>query len=160
MKQNTPEKIECPHCGSDNCFVESNYTELTPDKVSSYMCIGCGYSSTTLNKADSEMIAVYEETTPQIMIDLKWIDPATNLVWYPTVLNFPNLGIVFPDGTDASDWSWRSAPAIDIPTEEQKKYPIPGKDGEFYTRRVDMSSSKLFAKEQFTQACENIGLIQ
>jgi len=160
MEQTTPEKIECPHCGSNNCFIESNYAEITPEKISSYMCMGCGYSSTTLNTADSAMIAEYESVTPQIMVDLKWIDPATNLVWYPTVLNFPNLGIVFPDGVDASNWSWRSAPAVDIPVEEQKKYPIPGKEGEFYTRRVDMTSSKLFAKEEFSKACEFIGLIQ
>jgi DNA-directed RNA polymerase subunit RPC12/RpoP len=158
--ETTPDKLQCPHCGSENCFAESNYVEVTHKKVTSYMCTGCGYTSTTLNEADSEMIKEYEEVTPQLMLDLKWIDPATNLVWYPMVLNFPHLGIIFPDGTDIQNWAWRAAPAVDVPKEDAEKYPIPGRPGEFYTRRVDMESSQLFQKEDFASACKFIGLIQ
>lgn len=158
--ESTPDKVTCPHCGSDNCFAESDYVEVSHKKTTSYMCMGCGYTSTTLNVADSDLINEYEEVTPQLMLDLKWIDPETNLVWYPMVLNFPNTGIVFPDGVSASQWSWRAAAAVDIPKEDQSKYPVPGQDGQFYQRRVDMESSKLFEKEDFSDACKFIGLIQ
>jgi hypothetical protein len=154
-----PEKIVCPHCGSKNCFEEGMMLEISPAMVYSYMCMGCGYTSTTLSKVDSDLIKDYEETTAEIVKEIKWIDPNTNLVWYPTVLNFPSSGIIFPDGTNKSDWGWTAAPAVDIPKEDMKKYPIPGTD-QFYTRRIDMQAAKKFKSNEFSEACKSIGFIK
>jgi hypothetical protein len=106
------------------------------------------------------MLKEYEETTPQLIIDLKWVDPQTNLVWYPMVLNFPSTGIIFPDGTSAKDWKWRAAIAVDVPKEDQKKYPIPTQPGQYYAKRVSMEQSVLFEQSEFNEACKYIGLIQ
>lgn len=149
-----PTKITCPHCGSNNCFMEIE------EMATSYMCMGCGYTSTSMNRVDSAELKAYEEITPQLMLDLKWIDPQANLVWYPMVLHFPNTGIVFPDGTSKSDWSWRAAMAVDVAEQDKTKYPIPGQSGQFYSRKVDMESSKLFDRDSFTDACKFVGLIK
>ena len=154
-----PTKIGCPHCGHNQCFEE---TQTLPDgqEVASYMCLDCGYTSNTLNVEDSDFIKGYEETTAELIKDLRWVDPNTNLVWYPIVLNFPSFGIVFPDGTNVFDWSWRAALAVEIPHQDSKKYPIPGQEGEYYTKRVDMESSRLFNSDDFYSACKFLGFIQ
>lgn len=155
-----PIKITCPHCGEENaCFEE---TQTMPDgtEVKSYMCMSCGYTSTTLNVEGSKVIEEYESKTAELIKELRWVDPSTNLVWYPIVLNFPSFGIIFPDGTSKYDWKWTAAPAVDIPLDEQKNFPIPGSSDEFYTRRVDMKASKSFDKISFYDACKSIGFIQ
>jgi len=148
----------CPHCHGDKCYTETHNAEET--SVTSYMCMDCGYTTTTLNIDGSNMLKSYEEVTPQLILDLKWVDPQTNLVWYPTVLNFPNTGLVFPDGTNTMDWGWTGAPAIDIPFDQQSKYPIPGQPGEYYKRRVDLESARKFGPAEFYQACQSIGLVK
>lgn len=155
-----PIKITCPHCGEENaCFEE---TQAMPDgtEVKSYMCMSCGYTSTTLNVEGSKVIEEYESRTAELIKELRWIDSNTNLVWYPIVLNFPSFGIIFPDGTSKHDWKWTAAPAVDIPAEDQKNFPIPGSSDEFYTRRVDMKAAKSFIRSEFYEACKSIGFIQ
>lgn len=151
--------IKCPHCGGPDCFEDTQRIDLETE-VSSWMCVNCGYTSTTQNLVDSELIKQYEEITPELMADLRWIDPQTNLVWYPIVLNFPSTGIIFPDGTSVNDWGWTAAPAVDIPVAEQKKYPIPNQPGQYYTRRIDMESGRFFIPSAFYDACKFIGFIQ
>ncbi len=154
-----PQQVTCPHCGSGNCFEEGAHLDLEAAMVYSYMCMGCGYTTTTINKPSHPLVKEYEETTAQIIKDLKWIDPQTGLIWYPTVLNFPNSGMIFPEGTGPDDWCWVAAPAVDIPQSEQSKYPIPGGSG-FYTRKIDMGVAKRFKSDEFNQACKSIGLIK
>lgn len=155
-----PTKITCPHCGNDNCFVETQTIEDNQE-VSSYMCIDCGYTTTTLNVEGTDFVKGYEEVTAELIRNLRWVDPNTNLVWYPLVLNFPSFGIIFPDGTSVFDWSWRAAPAIGVAFEEREKYPIPGQEGEYYTKRVDIANnSRLFNSDDFYSACKYLGFIQ
>ena len=152
-----PSKIICPHCGAHECFEETQTVEN--DVVHSYMCISCGYTSTTMNIEGSEMIKQYEDSTADLIKDLRWVDEK-NLVWYPIILNFPSFGIIFPDGTSKNNWRWTAAPAVDIPVEDQKKYPIPGQKDAFYTRRIDMKAGMSFDNKDFYGACKFIGFIQ
>jgi hypothetical protein len=124
------------------------------------MCLECGYTTTTLNVEGSAVVQQIEESTAELIKDLRWVDTKTNLVWYPIVLNFPSFGIIFPDGTSKDSWGWRAAPAVEISAEDREKYPIPGQPGEFYTKRVDMGQGQLFASEDFYTACKFLGFIQ
>lgn len=157
MHQSQPSKITCKHCGGSQCFKEDT---IGPDgnAATSYMCVDCGYTTTTLNVEGSEMVQFYEETTAQLIKDLRWVDDE-NLVWYPIVLNFPSVGIIFPDGQNSSDWWWTTAPAVDVTEEEKTKYPVPGVEGQYYKRRVDMSQRKSFPKNEFYDACKHVGFI-
>lgn len=148
-------KIICPHCGSHNCFHEE-----VDENITSYLCMGCGYTSNDLFKTDSEQLTEYETTMPELYKDIKFVDKERGLTWYPTVLNVPTIGLVFVDGVSKEDWTWKAAPAVDVNEEEKEKYPIPGKPGEYYTRRVSMELAKPFAQTEFTAACKYIGLIK
>lgn len=164
MEHTEPIKMQCPHCGGTDCFEETQ-TIPTPmgdgeQEVTSWMCMDCGYTSTSLNEDGSPIVEGYELTTAELIKDLRWVDPATNLVWYPIILNFPSFGIIFPDGTSKNDWTWMAAPAIDISEEERQKYPIPGQPGEFYARRISMEEGEHFLKDQFYDACRFIGFVQ
>ena len=159
-----PAKIICPHCGGNQCFEEhqviDNKLTKKEEVVQSWMCVDCGYTSTSLNIQGSEVIEQYNDTTAELIKELAWIDSNTNLVWYPIVLNFPTFGIIFPDGTSKDEWKWMAAPAVDIAEKSQINFPITGQPGKFHTRRVDIESGKHFDKEEFTQACKFIGFLQ
>lgn len=148
-------KIICPHCGSHNCFHEE-----VDENTTSYLCMGCGYTSNNLFKVDGEQLAGYETTMPELYKDIKFIDQERGIVWYPTVLNVPTIGLVFVDGTTKDNWGWRAAPAVDVAEQDREKYPIPGQPGAFYTKRVDMELAKIFAQDEFAAACKYIGLIK
>lgn len=159
LSNTEPTKIICPHCGEHECFEDTQRIDLETE-VSSYMCVACGYTSTTLNQEGTPAITQYEELTAELMRDLRWVDPKTNLVWYPIVINFPSFGIIFPDGTSKEDWGWTAAPATEIPLEDQKKYPIPGQPGQFYTKKIDMEKGRKFLSSDFYHACKFIGFIK
>lgn len=148
-------KVICPHCGSKNCFHEEVGEGLT-----SYLCMGCGYTSNDLFKNGSEELAGYETTMPELYKDIKFIDQRRGITWYPTVMNVPTIGLVFVDGTTKTDWKWKAAPAVDVAEADRQKYPIPGKPGEFYTKRVSMELAQTFDQNDFTAACKYIGLIK
>lgn len=151
-------KIQCPHCSSNNCFQEEYVVET--NSFSSYLCMGCGYTTNTLSVAGTEHITMFEEKCPELFKDIKFHDTDTNFVWYPTVLNFPDLGIIFPDGTTADNWKWRAVPTVPVKEDELEKYPIPNEPGKFYDKKADIGSSKLFDKEQFADACKHLNIIQ
>jgi len=154
-----PNKVTCPHCQHPNCFEEAS-TLPQGEVVNSYMCLNCGYTTTTLNVEKSVVIEEYEKGTAELIKALRWVDPQTSLVWYPIVLNFPSTGMIFPDGVDASDWKWMVAPAVSIPLNEQKKYPIKSQPGSYYTKKIDLKKGKLFAPNAFYEAAKSVGFIQ
>ena len=48
LQDEMPEKVTCKHCGGHRCYKE--HTTL-PDgsQAVSYMCVDCGYTTTSLN---------------------------------------------------------------------------------------------------------------
>jgi Zn ribbon nucleic-acid-binding protein len=148
------DKIQCPVCSKTDCYVEAE------NNISSYLCMSCGYTTTSLNLNESILLRKAEQTTPELIKKSKYLDPDTNLVWYPSVLNFPNKGMIFPDGVNEDMWSWRVAKYIEIPEDQQHKYPIPNKEGEFYKTRLDLNSSKFFNRKDFKNACIDLGILQ
>lgn len=146
--------IKCAVCGEEECYKE------TESNIDSYLCMSCGYTTTSLNVNESIELRKWEQHTPELIKKSKFIDSETNLVWYPSVLQFPNIGMIFPDGTNEENWKWRVARAVDIPEEERSKYPIPGKKDEYYARRIDMKSSVTYERTAFKAACEDLGILQ
>lgn len=159
MEHTEPIKVKSPLTGTNNCFEHEQVFE-DGTTVKSWMCMDSGFTSTTLNTEDSPIIDSYEETTAELIKELKWIDPETKLIWYPMVLNFPSFGIIFPDGSSKDDWQWMAAPAVDIPEADRKKYPIPGQTDQFYTRKINMEAGRKFSSDQFYQAAKFLGFIQ
>ena len=53
---------------------------------------------------------------------------------------------------------WTVVKAIDIPEEEQNKYPDPRNPGKFYKKRMDMKNLKRYDKLCFMDAAEDLGM--
>jgi len=146
-------KIFCPNCHQQECYVESE------NNVDSYLCVGCGYTTNSLYVEGSDILNEMEDTTPILIRNSKFVDPQTKLVWYPSVLNFPSKGMIFPDGTNEENWVWRAAPTIAVSEKEKENYPVPGKPGEFYSSRLCMEESKFYERYDFKNACKYIGIL-
>jgi hypothetical protein len=54
---------------------------------------------------------------------------------------------------------WGAVQAVPVKDEEKEKYPIPGKKGQYYQFRMDMSTLKNFDKFGFIDALSYIGVL-
>ena len=77
----------------------------------------------------------------------------------PNMVNQPDKGMVFAQGTNKSEWRWTGVKAVPVKEEEKKKYPKPGKKNEYYDFRMDMSTAKYFEEKDFMEALEYIGIL-
>ena len=81
------------------------------------------------------------------------------LAWFPTVISMPEKGMIFPEiKKEEKDWKWSVVKAINIPEEEQNKYPDPRNPGTFYKKRMNMEDIKRYGKLEFMDAAEELGM--
>ncbi len=141
--------IDCPVCyDSDRCFEDIQET------FKSYMCFNCGFmSSSHYSKENADKV----ENTSQLVNDLKFFDGEREIYWYPSVVNMGPKGIIFPEG-NVHQWVWKYASVVGVPEEEQKNYPIPDKDEEFYTEKLDIDNAKTYGQYEFLEACKEMGI--
>ena len=141
----------CPRCGSDACYEQelgANY------KI--HQCYGCGFTTNTLMTSDSEFLNEQLEVLPELYKDLIYVDEE-GYHWMPSAVNNPNQGMIYADGKTAEDWNWSAIKAILIPEKDRSKFPIPGKEGEYYEYKMDMKSLKQFSERDFIEALDYIG---
>jgi hypothetical protein len=150
---NYDELIECPKSGGDACL----RTQVTPD-ISTYLSLSCGFWTNSLMKEGEEFYETQMETIPELHKDLAWKDEQTGLIWLPNVINQPGLGMVFADGTSKENWGWAAVKSIKVHEHEKRKYPIPGKPGEYLEYRMDMDNLKHFTERDFLEALDYIGI--
>ena len=55
---------------------------------------------------------------------------------------------------------WGAVKAVPVKDENRKKYPIPGKKGEYYKFRMDMDTLKNFEERDYMEALEYIGVFE
>ena len=141
--------IDCPVCyDTDACF------EDIQEKFKSYMCFNCGFmSSSHYTKENADKV----ENTSQLVNDLKFFDEERKIYWFPSVVNMGPKGIIFPEGK-VDQWVWKYATLIEIPKEEQEQYPIPDKEGEFYTEKLDVENASTYGQYEFLEACKKMGI--
>ena len=137
--------IDCPCCKDlDSCF-----EEIQKD-FSSFMCFACGFMSDSRFEKDGLQTIENEKSTPKLVTDLKFHDVERDIVWYPSVINMGQLGMIFPEG-HPKDWGWRFAKVIEIPEDKRKEF-----DG--YSQRLDVENAKRFDKNDFLSACKEMGI--
>ncbi len=149
------EIINCPKSGGDLCYK----TQVAPE-IYNYLSLSCGFWSNSFMTEDHEFYKQQIETLPELYKDLAWTDPETGLIWLPNTINQPELGMVFANGSNASNWGWAAVKAIKVSEEDKEKYPIPGKPGEFMKYRMDMKNMKMFAERDYIEALDHIGIFQ
>ena len=137
--------ITCPVCWDNNqCFEEVQET------FSSYLCFHCGFMSDSRYEVDSLQLLDNLKKSPKLVQELKIEDKERNIMWFPSVINMGELGMIFPEGTP-EDYVWKYAKVIDIPEEERHKY-------DNYDKRLDVDGAFTFSQNEFMKACDEMGI--
>jgi len=144
-------KTNCPLCKElhNNCFLEQ--TELDGEPFESYMCFGCGMTTNSYFSLESEKLEEMVENNTQLMNDLKIIDDERGLIWFPSVVNMGERGLIYPDG-QVNDWYWHYAKIVDVPEEERDQY-------EGHDKRLDLENPQKFGQFEFMDACKAMGIM-
>ena len=140
----------CSRCGSDACYEHS-----TGPEYSIYMCYGCGFTTNTLMKTDSEFLEEQIEILPELYKDLMYID-REGKNWMPSTINIHDKGMVFINGKTTENWKWAAVKAIEIPEDKKEKF---SEVDEKATHKIDMSTLKEFDEKDFMEALSYIGLL-
>jgi len=136
--------VICKRCGSNACLEQQ-----VNEEVSTHLCMGCGFTTSTLMIEGSGVVKSALETSPELYKDLMHKDQEGN-IWMPSTITLPNKGMVFVDGTSKDAWQWAAVKAI--PLQEGDK-----KVSDDQTHKMDMANVKHFAEKDFMDALEQIG---
>ena len=137
----------CRRCGGNACYEQ----QVSPE-AKTWMCMGCGFSTSSDLKGNSELATQTLETAPELYRDLLHIDDE-DYRWFPATITLPGQGMVFVDGSSKDDWQWSAVKAIEINDEDRKTKTYP----EGQTHRMDMKNAKKFGQKDFMDALEDIG---
>ena len=149
------DKLEvCDRCKGNTCYIQE-----VNESIKNYFCYGCGFQTNSLMKKGEEFFEQQMETLPNLYKELMGEDDEGK-IWMPTTVNIPEKGMVFANGTKAENWKWAAVKAVEVKEEEKEKYPIPGKKGEFYKWRMDMSTLQEFDEKDFIEALDSIGVFK
>ena len=137
--------IVCPKCfDADRCFEEMQET------YSSYLCFNCGYMSDSRYKVNDLNLIEKLKNSPKLVQDTKLEDKERGIVWFLSVINMGELGMIFPEGIP-DEYVWKYAKVVEIPEEERANY-------NNYDRRLDVENAKSFSQYNFLGACEELGI--
>ena len=137
--------IDCPVCfNTDQCFEE------VQKEYSSFLCFHCGFMSDSRYKLGSLEMIDNLKKSPKLVQETKFEDTKRNIMWFPSVINMGELGMIFPEGTP-EEYVWRYAKVIDIPEAEQEKF-------NNYAKRLDVENAMTFGQYEFVKACEEMGI--
>jgi hypothetical protein len=156
--------VNSPVCDSNACY-ESEF-KTKNGIIKTWLCMTSGYTSNTTMTLDSKALEQTLELTADIIKDLRLdlVPPGggEKLAWFPTAITMPDKGMIFPEPIKKGEkeWGWTVVKAIDIPEEEQEKYPDPRNPGTFYKKRMDMKNLKRFDKLCFMDAAEELGMFK
>ena len=144
--------VICNRCGSDACYVQE-----VNDEIKNYQCYGCGFITNSLLKKDTRFFDEQMELLPNLYKELMGEDE-DGKIWMPSTVNMPSKGMIFANGKNSTDWKWAAVLAVPVTEEDKEKYPIPGKEGEFYEWRMDMTTMKEFEEKDYIEALDYIGI--
>jgi len=145
--------IVCTKCGSDACYVD----EVNQD-IKTYFCYGCGFQTNSLMKEGDVFFERQLEVLPELYKDLLNKDDDGH-IWMPTTVNVPEKGMIFANGPSKNQWNWAAVKAVKINDEEKTKYPIPGKENQYYEWRMDMTTIKEVPEYEFMDALSYIEIL-
>ena len=138
--------IDCPVCyNTDKCF------EDVQEDYNAYLCFNCGYMSDSRYEINSLKLLDNLKKSPKLVNSLQFQDENRNIVWFPSVINMGEKGMIYPEGTIDS-WVWKYAKVVDIPENQRNKY-------QGHDKRLDIEGAKSFpAQTGFLEACKEMGV--
>lgn len=142
--------VICKRCGGNAC-----YEQKVNEDITTYLCMGCGFTTSTLLKEGSEQVENAIQTSPELYKDLIFKDQ-DELIWLPSTITLPEKGMVFIDGTSKTNWKWAAVKAVEITDEDRKLKKFP-QDQKF---RMDMKNVSSYDQKNFMDALEIIGFYE
>ena len=142
----TKDKLtDCKRCTGNAC-----YEQHINDTVTTLLCWGCGFTTSTLMVEKSEIVMNAYKTAPELYKDLKFKDQ-DGLIWLPATLTLPEKGMVFVDGTSKENWKWAAVKSVPLQEGDTKVSPD-------QNHKMDMKNVKHFEQKDFMDAAEYIGM--
>ena len=123
----------------------------------SYLCMESGFTTHEKLIDESDFQQKYEERLTDLMLSCKIIDKDKK-AWYPTFMQLPG-GMLYAEGKSAQNWKWKVARVVPIEGDERLQYPIPGRDGEYHTSRLDVDNAKTYNNDDFATALDELYMI-
>lgn len=130
--------VTCPVCGGNAC-----YEQYMEEEVITWLCWGCGFTSSTLLTKDSSIVKNTLETSPELYKDLMYTDEQ-GFLWFPATISVPEVGMIFVDGTSKKDWKWAAVKAL-----QSEKNQAP---------KMDVQNIKHFERKDFMEAVDYLNL--
>jgi len=146
---------ECKRCGGNACYEQVITPAEVNETITTWLCMGCGFTSSTVMNKDGVAHKNILETSPELYKDLLYEDDK-GLIWAPATITLPEKGMVFLDGVSHKEWKWAAVKSIPI-TEEDRKLKAFPKD---QTSKMDMKNMKHFGQREFMDALEVIGFYE
>lgn len=141
---------DCNRCGGNAC-----YEQHIDENTTTWLCMGCGFTTSTMMLEGSNLIKDILETSPELYKDILFTDK-NNRVWSPATMTLPGKGMVFIDGNNKENWVWSAVKAIEISDEDRKLKQYPSDQ----VYKMDMVNAKKFAQNDFMSALEVIGFYE
>ena len=142
--------VDCKRCGGNAC-----YEQHIDENTTTWLCMGCGFTTSTLMNEGGKVVGDLIETSPTLYKDLLFKDD-NKRVWAPATITLPEKGMVFLDGTSEQEWKWAAVKAIKITEEERKVKNFPSDQ----THKMDMAGIKHYGQREFMDALELIGFYE
>jgi hypothetical protein len=140
----------CNRCGSDACYIQE-----VNEQVKLHFCYGCGFQANSVMTRDSEFLQQQMETLPELYKELMGEDEK-GIIWMPSVVNIPDKGMVFADGTNSQNWNWGAVKATLMSDKEKATFKAKGKE---YDYKMDMTTLKHFPEREYMEALSYIGVL-
>lgn len=144
MKDNL---VTCKRCGGNAC-----YEQHIDESTNTWMCFGCGFTTTTVMDKEGEAAATARATSPELYRDLEFVDDK-NLSWFPATITLPEKGMVFLDGSSKENWGWTAVKAVPLQEGDTKV-------ADNQTHKMDMNNKQSFGQKDFMDALEVIGFYE
>ena len=124
----------------------------------SKMCMDTGYNTNSNLTIGNKQVEEFEARSPKIITSTRYEDKLLGQYWYLTTIVMEH-GMLYPEGTK-ENYDWVYSPVVKIPKDEQIKYPIPERDGEYYQTRLGVELSERFPRDKFVDACKRMGVAE
>lgn len=124
--------------------------------IESRICMESGYTTSEKLKIGSQDVLDYESAgMTEFMKAVRHVDESLGTIWYPAFIQMqgsmlycervsPNTNIL----------SWKVARVVVLNEKEKLNYPIPGKDNEYYSSKLDVENALTFDRFQFKAALD------
>ena len=141
-----------PITGNQRVIIEADPNTGEESRI----CMESGYTTKETLVIGSQATIEYENAgLSQFMRDVKHEDSNLGTVWYPAFIQMQTAMLYCERLNESSNTLvWKVARVVEIQRDDRLQYPIPGKENEYYTTRLDVENALTFDKFQFKAALD------